>query len=414
MLIDRIVNARVAGRDGLVDIVMADGAITGIVPGTQPTGATGPAEATELDAGGNVVLPAFVDAHVHLDKAFLLRAAEELTVIRPDLGSALAAVTTVRDGAADEAVRIGARRAVAALVRNGITAARVQVELDPAVGLGLLDLHAQLQEEFAGRIELQCVAFPQAGLDPPAMRGLLADAMAAGLPVVGGCPYLDDDPLAHLDVVFGLAERYGCPVDLHLDFSDDASTSLIGAVVERTIALGMHGRVAIGHATTLAAMDDCQRHAALELLASAGIGVIVLPATDLYLAGHASGGRRAIAPVAEVAAAGVVVAIGNNNIANPFAPFGNASLLQAAWLAGLVGRTPSPADRATLLDAITVNPARLLGLPPRSVCVGAPAELAIVDTAAPDEVISQAPTVLATIHAGALVGAPCLPTVRSR
>ena len=169
--------------------------------------------------------------------------------------------------------------------------------------------------------------------------------------VVGGCPYVDADPARHLDQVFALAERHGAPVDLHLDFSDDVGRSLLGLVVERTRAHAMRGRVTIGHVTTLAAMAPDHQARALDALAAAGISLVVLPATDLYLAGHGEPGTRSLAPWERALDAGVRVAIANNNLENPFAPFGNGNLLQAAWLAGLVRRSAAPARRRALLDA---------------------------------------------------------------
>jgi cytosine deaminase len=165
----------------------------------------------------------------------------------------------------------------------------------------------------------------------------------------------------------------------------------------------MHGRVTIGHVTTLAAMPPDLQARALDALAAAGIALVVLPATDLYLAGQGEPGTRSLAPWERAVDAGVRVAIANNNIENPFAPFGNGNLLQAAWLAGLVRRTATPARRRALLDAITRTPASILGLPAHGPAAGAEAHLALLDTDHPREAALRAPTVLATLRAGQLV-----------
>ncbi|GAA1685409.1 amidohydrolase family protein [Glycomyces endophyticus] len=366
-----------------------------------------------LDAAGRVVLPAFVDAHVHLDKAFLLdpiarELAAEGAEPTADLNDAIATVARLRPRLGPDVVRAGAQRAVDTLVRNGTLAARAMVELDPAVGLDLMDLHADLAARNAGRIDLQLTAFPQRGLELPGNRELLKGAMASGADVVGGCPYVDTDPAAHLDVVFDLAQAHGAPVDLHLDFGDDPDASLIGLVVERTRAAGMQGRVAIGHVTTLAAMDPDTADRAFDALADAGIALAVMPATDLYLAGHArdaSAGHatRPVAPILRAARAGVTVAITNNNLCNPFAPYGNGSQLQAAWLAGLLFRAATAADRAVLIDAITANPARILGLPVHGPFPGAAADLVVLDAPTADEAVLQSAPVAAVIRAGVLL-----------
>ncbi|PRY61174.1 amidohydrolase family protein [Glycomyces artemisiae] len=436
----RIANARTA--DGLADLHIADGRIASVTPlpepllpepphpkplsdppgtieaggdrfATRPTAGPGemPHPGPEVfDAAGRVVLPAFTDAHVHLDKAFLLPAIEDAlaaegTALTPDLSDAIATVARLRDRLPAGAVAASAQRAADTLLRNGTTAARAMVEIDPATGLDLLELHRGLDT----RLDLQLTAFPQRGLELPGQTDLMRAAMREGAHVVGGCPYVDADPAAHLDFVFGLAEATGAPVDLHLDFSDDPAASQIGLVAERTRALGFQGRVAIGHVTTLAAMDDPDK--ALAALADAGIALAVMPATDLYLAGHpraASGGfaTRSVAPILRAAELGVRVSIANNNLCNPFAPYGNGSQVQAAWLAGLLFRAVSPADRRVLLDAITANPAAVLGLPERGPVPGAAADLVVVDADRLGDVVVQSPRIAAVVEDGALLQRP--------
>lgn len=369
----RIVNARAPGTDERSTIELVPGATA------------------VLDAGGRVVVPAFVDAHVHLDKAFLVGHPALSDDVPVDLRGAIAAVASLRPHLTPAAVRSGAERAVATLVRHGTTAARAHVELDPAIGLAYVDLHRSLVEAVADQCALQLVAFPQRGLEIPGMAELLTAAVADDLDVVGGCPYVDTDPARHLDIVFELADKHGLPLDLHLDFSLDASSSLLGLVVERTRALGMQGRVTVGHVTTLAAMPGLERERALDELASCDIALVVLPPTDLHLVGT-------LAPVLEAARRGVRCAIANNNIANPFSPFGNANVLQAAWLAGVVSHAVSAADEQVLLDAITTVPRSILGLP-----TGGGHDIAVLDTTDAHAPLRSSPAVVATVRAGRLV-----------
>ncbi|MDQ1423113.1 MAG: cytosine/creatinine deaminase, partial [Acidimicrobiaceae bacterium] len=245
MLIDRIVRARLAGRDELCDIVVGGGLVVGVVPHDHD----GRPGDTVLDADGRVVAPAFVDAHVHLDKAFL-----PVGDCAPVLDAAIATVDRARATTGLTEVFDAARRAVDVLVRNGTVAARVHAEVVPRIGLALLALQLELVEAVRERCVLQLVAFPQLGLDLPEAVDLLHAAMALGAPVVGGCPYVDPDPARHLDVVFALADKYQRPVDIHLDFGDEPRRSQLDLVIERTEALGLRGRVAISHVTTLAAM----------------------------------------------------------------------------------------------------------------------------------------------------------------
>jgi cytosine deaminase len=396
VLIERVADAIALGGAGPRDLVLHEGHVT---DGAAPVAAEGGAV---LDAAGGAVLPGFVDAHVHLDKAFLLADAERDGPLAADLTAAIDAVARLRATVSLEQVRASARRAVDAMVASGTVAARVHVEIEPSTGLELVALHQELAEEVADRCLLQLVAFPQQGLATTEARRLLGAAMDAGLPVVGGCPYVDDDPAAHLDEVFALAEHHGAPVDLHLDFSDDPSRSLLRAVVERTVALGLQGRVTVGHATTLAALDPDRQRAALDQLAAAGIALVVLPFSDLHLAGHGEPGTRSVAPIERALAAGVRVAVATNNLANPFAPSGNGSLLHAAWLAAVVQRSGSAGARA-LLGTITSAPAAVLGLERHGTEPGDAAHLVLVDTPDPELAVARCPTVLATVRAGRLV-----------
>ncbi|HEY0466445.1 MAG TPA: amidohydrolase family protein [Polyangiaceae bacterium] len=397
MLIDRIASARLQGHEELQTLELAEGRVRRVVRAAAEA-ATGDRNARTLEANGRVLVASFVDAHVHLDKAFLLGLAGPTEA---SLGSAIARVAELRSLVSSRHVAENAGRAAALLIKNGVTAARAHVEIDPLVGLSLLDLHGELQNELRSRLQLQLVAFPQRGFDVPGVRDLMSEAVRR-VEVVGGCPYVDADPARHLDLVFGWAEQRGLPIDLHLDFSDDPQRSLLKLVTERTLAHGMQGKVTIGHVTTLACMSPAAQQAALESLALADIALVVLPATDLYLGGHGEPGLRSLAPLERARAAGVRVAIGNNNIQNPFAPFGNGNLLQAAWLSGLLRRMNGPSTAELLLDAISHGPAAILGLPAHGPAVGARADLALLDLTQSESIVSSAPSVLATLRAAHL------------
>jgi cytosine deaminase len=306
------------------------------------------------------------------------------------------------------AVRARASRAVDALVRNGTTAARVQVDVDAELGLVLAHLHLLLAEQNAGRCHLQLVAFPRGGLETRADVDVLTAALEAGLPVVGGRPSVAADPAQHLDVVFRLAERYGVPLDLHLDAGREPGRAVLELVADRTRAHGMAGRVTISHVTSLGSTDPLTRSRVFETLAGAGIALVSLPMTDLP-----SGVAGEPAPVFQALAAGVRVAVANSVIASPVAPFGNASLVQAAWLSGVLGQATTEQQQRQLLDMITATPAGILGLPIRGPVPGAVADLVVLDADDPTLVLRTAPAVSATISGGRLVHLAEPPSLRA-
>ncbi|MEA2825938.1 MAG: cytosine/creatinine deaminase [Actinomycetota bacterium] len=392
MLIEAVRNGRVAGHDGLVDVVIAGGRIESIAP----AGGAGPG-ASGLDAEGRAVLPGLVDAHVHLDKAYQLDALVDSGAPLGTLDEALAATAAVRRGLTTADRVAGAERLLARMVRHGTAAARVHVELDPGTGLAAVRWHVELAATWADRIDLQLVAFPQHGLfHDPEVPVLLEEALIAGCHVVGACPYADDDAARHVAHVAEVADRHGRLLDLHIDFTADPGVHDLDHVVEEARNRGWaSGRVTLGHVTSLAAMtaDDMGRRA--TALAAAGIGLVSLPATDTYLTGT-------VAPFRALIDAGVMVAVATNNVANAFTPYGDGSLLQVAWLAGLVGRFGPGAGHRALLDTVTTAPARLLGLPRYGLAPGADANLVVVDADRPEQAVVGPAEVVAACHQGRL------------
>ena len=170
---------------------------------------------------------------------------------------------------------------------------------------------------------MQVVAFPQSGILRDAGTAELLDAaVRAGADLVGGldpCAF-DRDPVAHLDVVFGLAERHGVGVDLHLHETGELGAFTFELIAERTVALGMQGRVTVSHAFALSSVDASRQAALIERLAEA----------DIALATVAPGVREPL-PLEALRAAGVRVGLGQDGIRDYWSPYGDGDLLGRAW-----------------------------------------------------------------------------------
>ena len=141
-----------------------------------------------------------------------------------------------------------------------------------------------------------------------------------------------------MDTIFRLAREFGVDVDFHADFFDEPEHLHVRYICEQTVRLGWEGRVAVGHLTELAALAPAEQDAVIAELRAARVGVIVLPATDLYLMGRrdARNPRRGLAPVKRLLAAGVPVAAATNNVRNAFTPVGNADLALMGVLLAVV------------------------------------------------------------------------------
>ena len=233
----------------------------------------------------------------------------------------------------------------------------------------------------------------------------MRQALAMGGEAVGGVPYNDLDPLAHLDLVFDLAREFDRDVDLHLDFADDADALLVGEVVQRTVKHGWQGRVVAGHMTALGALMPHDLAPTVTKLRDAGISILVLPATDLYLMGRNDerNVRRGLAPARRLHEAGVNVAVSTNNVQNPFTPFGDCDLLRIANLLATAGHFGTAEDLVLVLRMATEHGARALRLPAHGVREGARADLVLLDCTEPAEAVAAMPERLVVVKRGKVV-----------
>jgi cytosine deaminase len=345
----------VAGRSRLADLAVRDGRIVRVEGdlGHLPAART-------LALDGRLVVPGFVDAHVHLDKAYLLDRAPSR---EGTLAEAIRVTRLAKRGFTVDDIRTRARAVLDRAVACGTTAMRGHVEVDPIIGLRSVEAVLPLRAEYADRLDLQLCAFAQEGIvQAPGTEALLRDALRAGVDVVGGCPYNDSDALAHIDAVFRLAREWDVDADFHVDFFDEPEHLHVRLIAERTIREGWQGRVAVGHLTELAACEPAEQDRLIASIRDAGLAVVTLPATDLYLMGRGDtkNVRRGLVPVKRLLAAGVPVAAATNNVQNAFTPVGNADPLLLAYLLAVGAHMGTETDMAHLLDMLTRWPARIV------------------------------------------------------
>jgi cytosine deaminase len=321
---------------------------------------TFPDDRLEIDAD-TVVLPAFVDPHVHLDKALTAD-----LVLNPtgDLPGAIGAWLAFRGTQTTADVHARARRGAFELLRHGTTALRAHADAGPGVGTQAVEALVALREELAGTVDIQVVAgvgpivTGAAGADA---RAALAAALEAGADLVGGAPALDEDPAGAYDVLVAAALKAGVGLDLHVDETLDPDTFTLPWLIDR-VAGGFPHPVVVDHVVSLAVQPPKVLHAVAERLAEERIGVVTLPATNLYLQGRGPGTptARGLTAIRALLDAGVTVAAGADNVRDPFNPTGRFDPLETASLLVTAGHLAP--DEA--LKAVTAAPRALLGLPP--------------------------------------------------
>jgi cytosine deaminase len=386
-------SVRLPDRDDLVNVAIAGGVIAEVGPVARDAHES-------LDLGGRLLTPGLVEAHIHLDKALL---SDRVSASAGTLAEALALTAQAKQAFTVDDIRARARRVLDLAVRAGTTAMRTYVEVDPIVGLNAMEAILPLREEYAPAIDLQICAFAQEGIvKAPGTEGLLRRALTMGADLVGGCPYNDSDGLEHIRIVFALATAFGVDADFHADFSDEPDHLHVRDIAAHTVRAGWQGRVTVGHLSELAAVPLFRQDEIIAEITGAGLGVVCLPATDLYLMGRGDemNPRRGLTPVRRLLAAGVPVALSSNNIRNPFTPVGTADLAHMAFLTAVAAYMGTPADLRALLDAITVHPARMLRRPDHGLTPGCRADLVVWDCLrAEDAIATMAPRVL-VIKAG--------------
>lgn len=335
-------------------------------PVCRQASAGGAIEVVDLD--GLLVLPGFVDSHIHLDKSFIgdrwrpHRAATSLDqrlLIEKEM---LADALPIADRA----------DALLTQVHNlGTIAVRSHVDVDATVGLSNLHAIVEAKTRWRDRVNIEIVAFPQAGiLRSPGAADLLDAAIREGATVIGGLDptTFDGDADAHLDIVFGIAQRHGVKVDIHLHEPGLQGTEQIRHIAARTLAAGMSGRVVISHAYALGDVgeDDLARTA--ELLAGAEVAIMTNAPGD-----------RAFPPVGVLRSAGVRILAGSDNIRDAWWPYGDGDMLGRAMMISYRSGFGTDEELEFALEMATTAAATALDLERYGLALGDEATFVILD-----------------------------------
>ena len=389
-----IANARLPGVAMPMDVALADGRIAGIAPQIV-------SDAPRHDARGALLVPGFVECHIHLDKAGIL---DRASIVEGTLPEAVRETARLKAGFTVEDVHARASAVVRQAISHGTMAMRTFVEVDPRAGLRSFEAIKAVRAEFASSIDIEICAFAQEGLtNEPETQALLETALADGADLVGGCSYTDPDPAEHIRRIFALAERFGVAADFHVDFDLVPTGSDLPAILAEMERRRWQGPVACGHATKFSTWASAERDAMADRLAAAGVGIVALPATDLFLLGRSAETLvpRGVAPLMALAARGVVTAVATNNVLNPFTPYGDVNLLRMANLFANVAQLARDDDLDAAFAMIGARPAQLLGRQ-HAVSVGAAADLILVDATSGADAVRRCAPVLAGWKRGRL------------
>lgn len=392
-------HAQLHRQQGLVDIAVEQGRFVRIASDLSSESAD-----QELDVAGRLVVPPFIDAHVHLDAA--------LTVGQPRYNASGTLLEGIqiwserKPSLTHDDVKQRALEAIRWEVAQGTLHIRSHVDVcDP--NLTALRALLVVREEVRDICDLQLVAFPQDGiLSFPSGRELMREAMRLGCDIVGGIPHYEwtrDMGVEDVHYVFALAKEFNCDIDCHCDETDDPLSRFTEVMAADTLAHNWQGRVTASHCTAMHSYDNAYAFKLIRLLAQAQVNVVANPFDNVVLQGRFDTypKRRGITRVEELLAAGVNVSLGHDSIMDPWFPLGKGDMLAAAQLAVLLCHMSGYEEIHDMLDLITTRSARTLRIQDRyGVEEGKPADFLVLDAPSAFEAIRLVPARLHVFKAG--------------
>lgn len=359
---------------GVTDILIRDGRIARIGLGDAGTVAI-------EDGGGAIAIPGLIEAHAHLDKS-LWGMGWQVHQAGPTLEDKISTERRLRREWNIDPARQSARQ-VALAASHGTTAIRSHVDIDTDQKLWCFEGVSATRQRFRDMMDIEIVAFPQSGLMiRPGTLELMDEALANGADVVGGLDPcgIDRDPKGQLDAIFGLAQKHGKPIDIHLHEADDLGAFSMEMIIERTRALGMRGKVTISHAFCLGMADRARAASLTEQLAREDIAIATTAPAS-----------RAVPAAAEMRAAGVRLCAGSDGIRDTWGPYGNLDMLERALFIGLRNNFRHDADVEYALQICTQGGADVMELESYGLHEGAFADIVLLDAETVAEAVAARP-----------------------
>lgn len=361
------------------DISIKDGRIVQVSEDIDRTSAK-----TVIDAEGKLIVPTFMDTHMHIDKAFTMKDDDTLSLIAACNNSDWNDMTyfdKTRDEIYEEIMEHSSR-VVEMCVKHGTTLIKTNLLFTPAWGTVALDAMMDLKKKYKGYCEIQNgVNFP-----PEFREELIAATKKGKTDYIAGYPHLTPDHAAETDDCFAIAREYGLPVDLHCDESDCVNLDCFEYIIKRTKDYHMEGMVTCGHVTGLNAnkMPEDMARSAIERAADVKLNVTSLTSCNMYLMNAT---RRGPTRVRQLVEAGVNVAVASDNIRDTFRPFGNCNLIEEALLTAQVHKFGTSEWLHKTMEMITYNPAINAMAKDYGLKEGCKADLNILDADMPETAI---------------------------
>ncbi|MED4202753.1 cytosine deaminase [Neobacillus mesonae] len=399
-----IKNAKLRGKDGLWQIAMEEGKIVKV---TQKVEDIDSLSHDVIDAAGCLVLPPFIEPHIHLDTT--LTAGEPEWNISGTLFEGIQRWAQRKETLTKEDVKTRAKTALKWQMAQGIQHVRTHVDVtDPE--LTALQAMLEVKEEASPYIDLQLVAFPQEGiLSYPNGFELMEEALKMGADVVGGIPHFEftrEYGVDSMKKAFDLAEKYDRLVDIHCDEIDDEQSRFIEVVAAEAYERGLGSRVTASHTTAMGSYNDAYAYKLFRLLKLADLNFVANPLVNIHLQGRFDTypKRRGVTRVKELQEAGLNVCFGHDDIFDPWYPLGTGNMLQVLHMGIHVTQLMGYDQIVNSIDLITKNSARTLNIEEMyGIEEGKPANLIVVAAENEYEAIRKQAPVRYSIRGGKVI-----------
>ena len=404
-------NALIENASTPVDMRVENGKFARIAPNIQPL----PGEEV-VDLGSKLVLPPFIESHVHLDTC--LTAGDPVWNMSGTLFEGIECWSKRKDKLSREDIRARATECVRKYAANGIQFIRTHVDVtDPT--LTAMQAMIELREELKDVMEIQIVAFPQEGiLSYPNGKELMTRAIEMGADCVGAIPHFEftrEYSVESLNFAMELAAKYDRLVDVHCDEIDDEASRGLETLACRALELGMYDKVTASHTTAMHSYNNAYVLRLMRLLKMSKINFVANPLVNTHLQGRVDTypKRRGITRVKELTAEGINVSFGHDDIFDPWYPMGNGNLRDVVFMGLHVCQMMGYEDIMNSYKFITTHAAKTLHLGDRyGVAEGRPASFIVLDAKNYYDALNYNSPVLASYKAGRKIS-EASPAVRS-
>ena len=392
-------NALIENSETLSDIRVSDGVFDEILPKTEPL----PGEET-VDLKGKLVLPPFIESHVHLDAC--LTAGDPVWNMSGTLFEGIECWSKRKDKLTESDIRERVNRCVRLYAQNGVQHIRTHVDVTDPELTALRTLIA-LREEMKDVAEIQIVAFPQEGiLSYPNGKQLMRDAVALGADCVGAIPHFEftrEYSVESLNFALQLAAENGRLVDVHCDEIDDEASRGLETVAARALELGLFDKVTASHTTAMHSYNNAYVLRLMRLLKMSRINFVANPLVNTHLQGRADTypKRRGITRVKELLQEGINVSFGHDDIFDPWYPMGNGSLRDVVFMGLHVCQMMGYEEIMNSYRLITQNAAKTLHISERyGIKQGLPANFIVLDAKNWYDALNRNAPVLRSVRGG--------------